>query len=463
MVDLNPANVAHLLRRTEYVARPARVQALMAKASIELAVDDILAVPGNPGSVSFATVDEIQRGDELTHFWLDRMAHDSPRPIQEKMGFFWHGHFCSDLHKVRSGALMRQQIDFFRRHALSDLGYLATTMSTQVAMLRYLDNNQNKRTSPNQNFARELMELFILGVGNYTEDDVEAATAAWTGHTDNPETGGYVWRPDWHDASKKRFLVRDINDGGDPLRHGAETIEVMLGADAKVPAGADVVANRGRPTQQVAAEFISRKLWTEFAGTEPSPVVLGALRDVALANDFQIKPWLKALLTREEFYDPAVKRGLVRSPVEYIVAVLAATGRRSLGTAPLWRMEGMGQRPLYPPNVSGWKHNSYWINAAAMSKRTEAALIAAREITAGGGAYAFAGGEIVAEEVRTGAAATVLDTLLTLMQLTVSSPSYSEVSPESYDVLLSFAEQATPDDRVDLIHLIMLTHDFHLA
>ena len=115
------------------------------------------------------------------------MAYDSPRPIQEKMAFFWHGHFCSSS-EGGCAELMREQIDLFRGHGLGNLRTLATTMSTQVAMLRYLDNNENRKTSPNQNFARELMELFLLGVGNYTEADVEAATAAWTGHTDDSET-----------------------------------------------------------------------------------------------------------------------------------------------------------------------------------------------------------------------------------------------------------------------------------
>ena len=111
------------------------------------------------------------------------MAFDSPRPLQEKMAFFWHGHFCSEFGKVGDAEQMRLQIDLFRKNGLGNVRDLAKPMSTQVAMLRYLDNNQNKKTSPNQNFARELMELFLLGVGNYTEADVEASAAAWTGHT----------------------------------------------------------------------------------------------------------------------------------------------------------------------------------------------------------------------------------------------------------------------------------------
>jgi hypothetical protein len=209
LAKLTRAQIEHLLRRTEFVARPQRVDDLMAMATRELQVDDVLAVGlnGAPVSVSFTpSKQNWQRGEELTHFWFDRMSHDAARPIQEKLAFFWHGHFCSEFGKVGSAELMREQIDLFRHEGMTDLRNIATKMSTQVAMLRYLDNNQNKQASPNQNFARELMELFLLGVGNYTEADVEAGTAAWTGHTDQWDTDAYVWRNDWHDASIKQFL-----------------------------------------------------------------------------------------------------------------------------------------------------------------------------------------------------------------------------------------------------------------
>ncbi len=246
------ADLEHLLRRTEFVARPPRVAALE-DLSLDAAVDDILNVPVNPGSANLTERENWRRGEQLTHHWLDRMAHDSPKPIQEKMGFFWHGHFCSDLTKAGSADLMQEQIDTFRAGALGNVRELAIEMSTQVAMLRYLDNNRNRNTSPNQNFARELMELFLLGVGNYTEADVEAATAAWTGHTDDWQTDAYVWRADWHDATPKRFLRRTINDGGDATRHGQETIEVILG-NGKIPVRA--AKNADRPSNEVAAEFL---------------------------------------------------------------------------------------------------------------------------------------------------------------------------------------------------------------
>ncbi|MFW2334677.1 DUF1800 family protein [Ilumatobacter sp.] len=454
------ADIEHLLRRTEYVARPDRVT-LLKDLTIEAAVDNILAVPADPGSANLTESENWQRGVQLTHHWIDRMAHDAPKPIQEKMGFFWHGHFCSELSKVGSADLMQEQIDTFRFGALSNVRSLATTMSTQVAMLRYLDNNRNRNTSPNQNFARELMELFLLGVGNYTEADVEAATAAWTGHTDNWQTDEYVWRADWHDGSNKSYLGRTINSGGDPTAHGAETIDVMLG-NGTVPNGAAIAANRGRPSREVAAEFLSKKLWIEFAGTTPSAAVLGALRDVAIANDFDITPWLRTLLTRPEFYTNEVKQGLVRSPVEFLVALLVATGRRSAEATPLWLMEGMGQRPLYPPNVSGWKHNAYWVNASAMAKRTETARsIAWRSMQGfwnGDGLIHLKNGTIARTDITetwSDQPLMMLDELIRLTDVELSSGSYA--------ALAAFANNSPRWDRVDLFHLMLFTPELQVA
>lgn len=457
------SDIEHLLRRTEYVARPGRVDHLLSLPSIEACVDDVLTVPTNPPSVAFTSTQNWQRGVELTHFWLDRMAHDSTRPLQEKMGFFWHGHFCSDLSKVGSAALMRDQIDLFRRQGLGNLRDLATTMSTQVAMLRYLDNNRNKKSSPNQNFARELMELFLLGVGNYTEADVEAATAAWTGHTDRWDTGEYVWRGDWHDGSAKSFLGRQINGSATPeQQHGAETIEVILG-DGTVPGGASVVTNRGRPTKAVAAEFLTKKLWTEFAGTQIPSAVLSGVRDAAVAADFDIVPWLRDLLIRPEFYTDEVKRGLVRSPVEYVVACLVATGRRSAEATPIWLMDGMGQRPLYPPNVSGWKHNGYWVNASAMARRTETARsFVWRSMSGywnGDGLIHLGNGTLSRTEIEQTTYRDdpdgLVDRMLALLGI--------QLSNGSRQALVTMSRQCSRWERTDLLPLILIAPDFHVA
>jgi uncharacterized protein (DUF1800 family) len=474
---LTEVNVRHLLRRTEFVDRPHRVAELLGLADIDAAVANVLAVNPAPPSVVFtAPADrDWERGRDLSHFWLDQMAHDSARPFQERMAFFWHGHFCSEFGKVGSSMVMREQIDLWRREGLGNIRSLATTMSTQVAMIRYLDNNQNKKSSPNQNFARELMELFLLGVGNYTEADVEASTAAWTGHSDqwDDEVAPYRWRPEWHDWSPKNFLGRLINTVADPGAwpgHGPETIAVMLG-NGIVPSGADNVANRGRPTSAVAAEFLSRKLWTSFAtDTPPPPGVMAAMRDALLGGDFDVRPWLRAMLTHPDFYTDAVRRGLVRTPVEFVVALLAATGKRSREADVTWLMEAMGQQLLYPPNVSGWRPNGYWVNASAMEGRARTAQqmnwACTRNYWNGDdGPIALAGGSIMRSEITARTPwpdsqpvlsnAALVARLLELMRI--------RLSPEATAEVVRYADGATVWERNNAVLLILLAPEMQMA
>jgi uncharacterized protein (DUF1800 family) len=453
------ADVEHLLRRTEFVARPHRANALTAMATLEAAVDDILAVAANPGTCTFTATDNFERSVDLTYYWFDRMAHDSPRPIQEKIAFFWHGHFCSDLPKVGRTEPMRDQIDLFRGMGMTDLRTLAVTMSTQVAMLRYLDNNRNSLQSPNQNFARELMELFLLGVGNYTEADVESATAAWSGHGDDPQAHVYVWRPVFHDGAPRSFLGSTINVGPNAWAHGYETIDVILG-NGVVPLGAAI--NRGRPTRQVVGEFLSRKLWRFFAGTEAPAAVVNALRDVAVQSGFSIRPWLRALLLRPEFYTPEVKHGLVRSPVDLMVAFLAATGLRARYNVPMWLLDGMGQRPFFPPNVAGWEHNGYFVNAGAMANRVDAARqfgwLTQKHYWDGDGLIHLAGGTISRDEVSgtyLNQPERLVDRILSLMNL--------KLGPGSLNALYQYARSSGWEYRGDVVTLALMTPEMNVA
>jgi uncharacterized protein (DUF1800 family) len=459
------SDIEHLLRRTEFVARPTRVTELTGLADIGAAVANVLAAPADPGSASFTSTEDWRRGEDITYHWLDRMAFDSTRPIQEKLAFFWHGHFCSDMSKVGNGLRMREQIDLWRKSGLGNLRTLAKAMSTQVAMLRYLDNNQNLKTSPNQNFARELMELFLLGVGNYREADVEASAAAWTGHTDDWETSAYVWRPDWHDPNTKQYLGRTINveDSADAQKlHGKETIDVVLGNPATIGGTVPVGPNAGRPTRDVAAEFVSKKLWTFFAGTTPPAAVVTAMRDSAIAADFSIKPWLTTMLTRPEFYTTEVKQGLVRSPVDLVVAYMVATGLRARDNAPLWLMEGMGQRPLFPPNVSGWKHNGYFVNTSAMTARTNVARhFMWRTMTGywdGDGLIRLGRGTISRNEIENTYREqpdALVDRVLSLMGITATT--------ESKNALYTYARNSEWWERNELIVLALLMPEMNVA
>ena len=424
--------------------------------------------------MSWVSTQDWQRSVELTHFWMDRMAFDSPRPLQEKMSFFWHGHFCSEYGKVGNAEQMRLQIDLFRKDGLGNIRTLAKTMSTQVAMLRYLDNNQNKKTSPNQNFGRELMELFLLGVGNYTEADVEASTAAWTGHTDqwDDEVSPYRWKSTWHDASVKTFLGVTINQGADWTQHGPETIDVMLGT-GRVPAGATVVANRGRLTREVAAEFLSKKLWMVFATDAAMPTgIRDAMRDALLdlglrrhgvgAGDAHAP----RLLQRHRQGRTRAIAGRVRR---------RAAGRRPAGVSAdvnvTWLMEGMGQRPLFPPNVSGWKANAYWINASAAENRArvvQSFMWASSRTywqTGGSGVISLAGGQISNSEITARgpwpayvpviSATQLVDRFLLLTGLAVSTATYDE--------LVAFATRASVWERQDALLLLLLAPDMHVA
>ncbi len=474
---LTDSNLRHLLRRTEFVDRDHRVDELSAAGSLEAAVADILDVATDPPSVQFTAPAnrDWERGQDLTHFWLDQMARDSVRPFQERMAFFWHGHFCSEFSKVGSSRWMREQIDLWRRDGLGNVRNLALAMSTQVAMIRYLDNNQNKKSSPNQNFARELMELFLLGVGNYTEADVEASTLAWTGHSDqwDDDVNAYRWRSSWHDHSPKSFLGVQINTDGSTAAgpgHGPETIRTILG-EGIVPAGAGNVANRGRRTREVAAEFLSRKLWTSFATDTPPPAgVATAMRNALLDHDFDVRPWVTAMLTHPDFYTDGVKRGLVRTPVEFVVALLVATGQRSRDASVTWLMESMGQRLLFPPNVSGWRPNGYWVNASALEGRARTAQQMAWRAQrnywqTGDGPITLAGGSIMRSEITARTPwpeqAPVLSNealvtrLLELMKL--------QLSPGAKSEIVRYGDSATVWERNNALLLIMLAPEMQMA
>lgn len=478
MAALNEENVRHLLRRTEFVDRPDRVDDLLALSSIEDAVDNVMDIGGAP-SASFSGIPEDQdwqRGIHMTEHWLDRMA-TANRPFGERMGFFWHGHICSGLDKVSNAVAMQEQIDLFRNRGLGpasnggNVSDLAITMSTQVAMLQYLDNDQNSAESPNQNFARELMELFLLGVGNYTEADVEAATAAWTGHTVDYPTQQYQYLSQYHETAPQSFLGRTINSGSRPLRQaGAETIEVILGTGplgaGTVPNGA--ATNGGRSTAAVAAEFLSKKLWQEFGEAATGSVpngVLSEMRSALLDNDFDIRPWVRAMLVHDDFYTPTAKAGLVRQPVEYVVALMIATGLTAEEAAPHWLMDRAGQQLLFPPNVSGWKPNGYWINASAMGARQRIAQVAVWSLTSderdnGEGmqlAHGYIDYEWLREPSRSGAQ--VVDAFLeaTALDTRLSAGTRQAIIDHLDDPIINYWQ------RIDALLLALYAPEMHVA
>ncbi len=358
----DPADVAHLLRRTEFVVKPDRLAALSAL-SIAAAVDNVLDVSlnGTPPLPGYLQSEDEEDGWGQYVFaynwWMDAML-SRPRPFHEKMTLFWHGHFTSSLQDgVGRVDHMMSQNQLYRTQALGNLVTLTQKMAIEPAMLLYLSGANNVKGAPNENFGRELMELFTLGVGNYTQDDVAAAARAWTGHNYSEFTSAYVFRPAKHDNGNKALFGTTKNwDGPDVIN------EILR----------DNVGKRA-----VAAKLISRKLWEFFAYPGPAQNIVDELAAVLIAANMELKPLLVALFNRSEFYSVAAKQGLVRTPTEFALQLMYRTGLKSDDLGLSWSAERMGQVLLNPPNVSGWKANAYWLNTSALSGR--AAL--ARDIT----------------------------------------------------------------------------------
>ena len=349
----DPAQIAHLLRRTEYVARPGRVTAL-SQGTLSAAIDDVLDF--SPTPVALPTyIDHYIEGQGWEQWvysqkwWIDRMV-DSPKPLQEKLTFFWHGHFTTSWGKVNSTWAMTKQNKLYRDNAIGNFHTLTQAMALEPAMLIYLDNAENTKYSPNENFARELLELFTLGVGNYLETDVEAAAKAWTGYGINWNTYVYEYHSTQHDGAAKLFF------GTSKAWTGPQIIDEILLTNAT--------------KKLIAAKYIISKLWEYFAHPSPPAAVVDALAP-GFAADWQIKPMLKAMFLRPEFYLPAATQGLVRTPIDWIVALLYFTGFRSEAVNPQWYFEGMGQVPFDPPNVAGWKSNAYWVNTSTIGARAD--------------------------------------------------------------------------------------------
>jgi uncharacterized protein (DUF1800 family) len=337
-------DVAHLLRRAGFGATASEVQAL-SPLDIRSIVDRVVEAPAPPAirPLAFSSTErEYERWVMVTHWWFDRMA-TSPAPLAEKLTLFWHGHLCSAIDKVDKMTRMWNQHLLFREKGAGRVDDLIQSVAIDPAMLRYLDNDQNVVGSPNENFARELMELFTLGVNEYTQDDVVAAARAWTGHGRDRETGDYVYRPNKHDNGAKTFF------GQTKAWTGPEIVTEIL---------------RGKK-KDIAARFLVTKLWSFFAYPSPDRAIVDALVRTFQANDLQIKPVVKAIFLRPEFYSTKAKRGLVRSPIEYMAAVMKGAELPAADAHPEWFCRGMGQVPFSPPNVSGWRQNGYWISASA--------------------------------------------------------------------------------------------------
>jgi hypothetical protein len=276
-------------------------------------------------------------------WWANRML-TTRRPLEEKLTLFWHGHFATGANKVRDYRMMLRQNQMLRAHAAGTLRDLLTGILKDPAMLVYLDNGENVRKHPNENFGRELLELFTMGVGNYTERDVREAARAFTGWTN--DVLAFKFDPEQHDFGQKTFLGRT-----GPF-NGEEIIDAIL-------------------EQPVTAEFVASKVYRYFVRDNVSSAVRAELARTFRDSGYQMKPLLKQMFLSKDFYSPASSATQIKSPVVLVVSTYRKMGLRELPTVPdFGRVTGgLGQTLFDPPNVAGWAGGRTWITPATLLQR----------------------------------------------------------------------------------------------
>ncbi|HEY5258300.1 MAG TPA: DUF1800 domain-containing protein [Candidatus Baltobacteraceae bacterium] len=280
----------------------------------------------------------------LQRWWLDRML-ATPAPLQEKMALYFHGHFTSAaIQKGVSPEMVFDQNQLFRQYALGNLRSLTRDISKDPAMLLYLDNAGSDAAHPNENYARELMELFTLGVDHYSETDVREAARAWTGWTVDRRTGQAAFVASRHDNGSKTFLGRTGNFTGDDI--------------------VDIIFD-----QPQCATFFATSLLNYFVYNNPEPELVAAVAASLRKHDYEIAPVVSMLLRSNVFYSDRAYRALIKSPAEFVVGTYKSLGLAQVDGIGLRAMRAMGQILFYPPNVAGWPPGANWMTSQMLISR----------------------------------------------------------------------------------------------
>jgi uncharacterized protein (DUF1800 family) len=295
---------------------------------------------------------------ELREWWLKRMA-TGPRPLQEKMVLFWHGHFATSVEKVRDPYLMWRQNEVFRKMATGNWLQMLIDVGKDPAMLIWLDQAQSRREHPNENFAREVMELFALGEGHYTEKDITEGARALTGWSYDRPSQEFIERPFLHDRGLKTIFGRT------GFFNGEDFLELIV-------------------AQPQAPRFVTGKLWNFFAGEPASDDLISALSEVFRNSGNSFKPVLRAMFLSEEFYSPKIVRNQVKSPVQWLVGSVRLLEREMpppMACMALTR--NLGQDLFAPPNVKGWDGGLSWITTNTLLARyNETATLVEGDVSA---------------------------------------------------------------------------------
>lgn len=281
--------------------------------------------------------------DRVAYWWANRML-NSPTPLVEKTALFWHGHFATNEDKVRDYRKMLQQVELLQQQGLGKFTKLLVSVAQNPAMLAFLDAGVNVKGAPNENFAREIMELFTMGVGHYTEADVREAARAFTGW--NFAGLNFVVDPAKHDESAKTFLGETRNFDGEGI------INAIM-------------------QQEATARFVASKLYRYFVREELSAEFAAELGQRFAATDFHVGRFLELLFRSEDFYSAASQGVRIKPPVEMVVSTYRKLGLDRVPGVPDFNVvtQALGQRLLHPPTVAGWSQGRSWITPGLLFER----------------------------------------------------------------------------------------------
>jgi len=348
-LDNPQIRAAHLLRRAGFGGTPTEIEAYAAM-DYTAAVEKLLNF-NYDGNLTFNLERKLQETNytasvaEMGYWWVLTMIR-SHQPLQEKMTLFWHGHFTTAYSKVNKPVPLLTQNQLYREYALGNFGELVKKVSRDPAMIEYLDGQSNKKGKPNENYARELMELFTIGIGNYTEQDVREAARAFTGWSYRGRA--FMFDKNQHDSGSKTFMGQTGNFDGDNI------IDIIL-------------------SKKATAQHIATQLWTFFAYPNPEPALVNRLSDVFFNSKYDVKELMRNIFLAPEFLSEKAYRALVKSPAEYVVGMLRQLGNSGLDENVARALSLQGQTLFNPPTVKGWDGQLAWINTSLFFDRVNTA------------------------------------------------------------------------------------------
>ena len=382
-LDRPEAQVAHLLRRATFGATAAEYDAAV-NDGFKKTVDRLIETPATEPPAMQAAEDATQEKPlppvQLQMWWLDWMLR-SPTPFAERMTFFWHGHFTSDFRKVNPQTpFIYWQNLTWRKMALANLNEMLYQVTIDPGMLRYLDLGTSTGRNPNENYSRELMELFTMGVGTFTEEDVRAGAKALSG-----------WR---EPVTKAMYdaLVKRAQEQGRPIPRNLKADDVKTGVFEQQRAFVGQLSFLGETRQWTTtsvlgkilkqdsvAPFIATKVAREFVDQDPDPAFVTRIAGNFRNSNYDLKTLMRDVFTSPEFLAPRTYRALVKSPTELMVHTLKALGlaqqplqqqqQQQLARALAVAGNGMGQALFDPPEVGGWPSNASWISSNNVLER----------------------------------------------------------------------------------------------